>query len=716
DLFGDKTDAVLKAAQKMLPGEENWIARGQEEPTRKVIGPESDELIDAPATRETADMPVAGGTRLQFHSQSVYENPATAVGKKGFKSAAAQALDKAPAGARWASFDEVGMDHPQAQKRLLQMRDELMDERKNPVPPSLAEAHATAEDYVRNNLGMLVSETAENRLQLTADEIGTVRHDSHNYSRSKAKLQTKGDVGHDIDAVKLTDMMRARDQEAGRTIPADIVGRRTSEARYFVDGLAALTDFIGKPLDIPDDTIISKTGMTWGEARTEALRAQKEAPSTARDVMYEQALGDLTPRELRDRIAGFRDSITEASRMLHALDVAGVSTREKAETKTLLIRLREAERKFSTELGRQTANDEPLSIEKDPRTKRVAKLEEQLDKLGDPSKDTPALRRTRERLMSEIEVLEEEMLRQGSMAPAETERDPFGPARQGGRDLGSGTVTAKGKGLDAEVEIEGAQPHAINPQRDELQGPAGALSPPGRRARGAKELPQDPRLAGQEFPEVPPSPKAVAAKKAAFVEKARSGDEELQGQLRESGDYKGLQRAAEALFDEDSPGARATLDTINERLSELNEDPDVAYNSLTQKRDATPVDPAATGPRNLKAAFDHIKKTLGNSVDIDLNSKIPFAGDFRRLLDAHGGVEDVIRVSMHALNPLSTAHHESMHGFFQKIADHGSQDINEVLRKAGNSPPTMLQLREFLKHSPEALKQLDDPEERAAYM
>lgn len=73
-----------------------------------------------------------------------------------------------------------------------------------------------------------------------------------------------------------------------------------------------------------------------------------------------------------------------------------------------------------------------------------------------------------------------------------------------------------------------------------------------------------------------PDPKAVAAKKAAFLERAVSGDKDLIKELSTSDDAKGLQRAVEALYD--VRGADAALQAANTRLGELVAgSPDVAY-------------------------------------------------------------------------------------------------------------------------------------------
>ena len=87
------------------------------------------------------------------------------------------------------------------------------------------------------------------------------------------------------------------------------------------------------------------------------------------------------------------------------------------------------------------------------------------------------------------------------------------------------------------------------------------------------------------------------------------------------------------------------------------------------------------------------------------------AGEFART-----NTGDVIRLSVHALNPMSVAYHESLHGFFAKLGDMGAKDVAAVLERTAQSAHVLRQMTEFFKNEPAVLQQLRDPEERAAYM
>lgn len=114
-------------------------------------------------------------------------------------------------------------------------------------------------------------------------------------------------------------------------------------------------------------------------------------------------------------------------------------------------------------------------------------------------------------------------------------------------------------------------------------------------------------------------------------------------------------------------------------------------------------------PTDFKEAKDYL--TTATPWVKTVLKNMSHAGDFERV-----GAEDVVRLSTHALNPTSTAFHESLHAFFAKLSDAGAHDVMGVLERAASTERVMKQMREFLKNEPEALKQLSNPEERAAYM
>lgn len=106
----------------------------------------------------------------------------------------------------------------------------------------------------------------------------------------------------------------------------------------------------------------------------------------------------------------------------------------------------------------------------------------------------------------------------------------------------------------------------------------------------------------------------------------------------------------------------------------------------------------------------YLDRVLGKSVK-RVWSTFTHAGEFERMK-----LHDVIRLSVHALDPLGTAYHESLHAFFAQLRDAGAYDIIGVLEKAAKQPHVIAQLEKIYANQPAVLKQLKDPEERVAYM
>jgi hypothetical protein len=106
----------------------------------------------------------------------------------------------------------------------------------------------------------------------------------------------------------------------------------------------------------------------------------------------------------------------------------------------------------------------------------------------------------------------------------------------------------------------------------------------------------------------------------------------------------------------------------------------------------------------------YVDSVLGPSVKVAFKNLL-HAGEFET-----NGVDSIIRVSVHSLNPLSVAHHEALHAFFSKLMGQGNYDVARVLKRAATTAPVLNQLKALLANEPAALAQLADPEEAAAYM
>ena len=118
--------------------------------------------------------------------------------------------------------------------------------------------------------------------------------------------------------------------------------------------------------------------------------------------------------------------------------------------------------------------------------------------------------------------------------------------------------------------------------------------------------------------------------------------------------------------------------------------------------------PSGQGARE-KFVRDYLRRVFGDEPKAVFSDTFGFAGSY----DRDG---DFFEFSLHA--PLGTEAHEALHRWFKKLQDSndpGAQEMIKTIIKAATSEHTMARLRELLKDHPDALKQLSDPEEAAAY-
>lgn len=162
----------------------------------------------------------------------------------------------------------------------------------------------------------------------------------------------------------------------------------------------------------------------------------------------------------------------------------------------------------------------------------------------------------------------------------------------------------------------------------------------------------------------------------------------------------------------------ASLRNPNENITKL-------MNGLTKiigedaKFNMQRADPANTNTSKVKADVRaHIDTVLGKTVDTEF-AKMLHEGEFitDKSRVPKGMAEDAIRISVHSLDPMSTAYHESMHGFMKKLRSDKLIDGAAPLFKAADSFRVKEQLERLLAKEPEALQQVrSNLEERAAYM
>lgn len=127
----------------------------------------------------------------------------------------------------------------------------------------------------------------------------------------------------------------------------------------------------------------------------------------------------------------------------------------------------------------------------------------------------------------------------------------------------------------------------------------------------------------------------------------------------------------------------------------------------------------ANGKGVTKEQFDAVKayfaKTLGPKVKAQLVKELGGNSAAWNRVDG----ETVIRIAANAANPLSKAHHEAMHEFFQRLME-AHPEAAEVLRTAANNPMVKRQIEQFFHNDANYAKIKDaiakDEHERVAYM
>lgn len=120
---------------------------------------------------------------------------------------------------------------------------------------------------------------------------------------------------------------------------------------------------------------------------------------------------------------------------------------------------------------------------------------------------------------------------------------------------------------------------------------------------------------------------------------------------------------------------------------------------------------------------DYVAKVLGPQVATEFVNRLTdpktgrFEGGSAQWIRKNG--QAIIRIVARAANPMSKAHHEAMHEFFQRLTE-TNPEAADILRKAAGSAAVLRQIERFFHAEPnreQILKQLKNSEhERVAYM
>jgi hypothetical protein len=117
-------------------------------------------------------------------------------------------------------------------------------------------------------------------------------------------------------------------------------------------------------------------------------------------------------------------------------------------------------------------------------------------------------------------------------------------------------------------------------------------------------------------------------------------------------------------------------------------------------------------PEEIKAANDHIDKTLGASMKRAFENDLGgHSADWTP--DAQG---NIIRVATNAVGGvLTNAVHESMHEFFDRLVKGKQAAVSDLLLRVASNKIVERSLQRIMAEHPDALASLKDPQERLAY-
>jgi hypothetical protein len=679
----DKPDAVLAALQKTVGEEQNVFAKDALE-TDDEGNPVNADAVDY------TDVLQEGGPQRSLVSKKLLPNPEAHRAEFGNEGQAERLIREATArdgglGVRWMRAEDFHKEDG------------------SPLPEGA------------KGMGYVVAERAAGSDKLTPEQAASFKFDTKKGDRRTSKSVVDAGEGVLLDAKKLG---RPGPGEELAWSDADGQGSRVRLQRVVLNNVAAVQETLGRKFKIPDEVVVAERAgqaITWGEIKgLKQATEQREGTSPEEGADRMQRLR----RELRDVEFEMLDADRETRQKLRP---KWEKLKDQVEQLESADRVRgELEARGFTDTGVDTNihHAEALGAVETIKVGMDGRAPDHTPPLGavpkgfDPPPGSIMAERqkikARERARFEAEQEDSQSPKAAPAKPADRSAeqkqwiDGLVDAKPAEKDKVLTKLSIEQ--LEAAMKLtDGMAQEAEFDRAEKLMSLGGRI----------EEILEDKRFAARRAAarEGTPDPKAVAAKKAAFLEKARSGDKALIEALRSSDDAKGLQRAAEALKDEPlTDGVRATMNALHERLGELVKDEGTAYGMQLGKYSLQSTTPGATSTSKLRADVTaYVDSVLGNVRTIFAN--IPHAGDFLKL-----NGRDTIRVSVHSLDPLSVAHHEALHAWFSQLRGKGLHDVVKPLVKAADSPAVRKQLERLLANEPAALAQLSDAEERVAYM
>lgn len=169
------------------------------------------------------------------------------------------------------------------------------------------------------------------------------------------------------------------------------------------------------------------------------------------------------------------------------------------------------------------------------------------------------------------------------------------------------------------------------------------------------------------------------------------------------------EKAAKQAAARNAPRPQSAIDALHAKIS-----PEELAKLRKSAAGATAAPETEWGDK--KAATDEIFRLRGKDVTVKIEKLVSELGGSGQYSFSRATGERMIEIAVNAHSMLGTARHEAMHDFFQFLsATDATRSAAKDLKDATSAMHVMKQLRDLLEAHPEAIAQLNDPEERAAY-
>lgn len=547
---------------------------------------------------------------------------------------------------------------------------------------------------------VIAAEAMKNERQMDSETASKLLLDSRNFGDSKSRINTTRN-GVTLDATKVT----AAAMKSMAYIDGETYMERTSRA--FKEGLADAMDFFNAEIKgkLPDDLVVAyRNGepLTVAKLREKDMASRDELAAVDKSQFYPDQ--DLTLNALRKEEVRLTDAV-EALKKEAYESLKGT--------------------KASKEEYRRLLKDRIDELDVDNVRAELDAVQNRLRQLDAGPEEQTAMHGQKAEEEIHLAAADPTTKRKGIEVQFGLDGNPITYARPGAKHFNDKEqkLTYAGKlALQKRIDQMRASDNAIErkvgERADKLLESIDSLDAVGqlrmlsmvgdssvsKAANIINALDKDAKI---DVPKANPF--------EAVTEAIKNGGKTMDAAIQrvaKATDTAALKQSVDHLLKQERhPNIDIAVDAINRRISHLLEkNPGDAYGMQLKSNER--VDPNKTlSGKTEQDIRKLVNDMLGPQVKVAFE-KIMHAGDLEE-----GVTNDIMRVSVHALNPTSVAYHESLHGFFSALRRQKNFKVFEPLFKAADSEHVLRQMNDHFANQPEVLKQIkNNAEERVAYM